>query len=117
MNEGENSFENQEPKEKTPRPNTLDVIKIDGRWAQVIAPGGSIKYLDDESLAFIDWQDYLYIKDWEKLTVSDVKKLSNFPKEELERVHWGPEQKKHPYLREQVRVFGEFNKRNPDKII
>lgn len=111
MSEGGKSLENRGFKEQTPRPHLLDIVKIDGRWAQVILGGRHIRYLDDESEVSINWDDFLLTKDWKGWPVGDVKKSASFTEEELKHIHWGPEQEQHPYLREEVRVFGEFERK------
>jgi len=111
MPEKEQPFEKIESIERTPRPNLLDVVKIDGRWAQAVMDGNWIKYLDDQSQVKINWDEFRRTKNWEELPVSMVKKSASFTPEELGRIHWGPEQEEYPYLREQVRVFGEFEKK------
>ncbi len=112
MSEEQKAFENKESTEPTPRPNLLDVVKIDGRWAQTILGGECVRYLDDDSKVFINWDDFIFVKDWKTLPVWKVKESTSFTKKELRQIHWGPEQEKHPYLREAVRVFGEFEKRD-----
>lgn len=114
MPEKEKLPQNQESKEQTPRPNLLDVVKIDGSWAQVIWFGNYIKYLDDESKVPINWDDFMLVKDWNGLTVIEVKESTSFTEKELTHIHWGPEQKQYPYLSGMVCVFGEFEK-NPEK--
>ena len=114
MSEKEQPFKKQESIEQTPRPNLLDVVKIGGRWAQVVGAGNYVKYLDDQSEAEINWDEFQRTKDWERLSVYHVKKTTNFTPEELGRIHWGPEQEQRPHLRGEVSVFGEFEKK-PEK--
>ena len=113
MPEKEGSFNNQESEEQTPRPHLLDGVKSDGRWAQVIWDGDYIRYLDDESEVptKINWDDFRLTRDWKEIPVWEVKKSASFTQAELERIHWGPEQDQNPQLREEVDVFGEFEKR------
>jgi len=100
---------NNESVEKTPRPNTLDIVKIDGRWAQ--SNYNLITFLDDKTIFSINWDDYKLVKEWGGSPVSLVKKQAAFTKEEISRIHWGSEEKKYPYLKEEVSVFGEFEKK------
>ena len=111
MPEKEQPFKGPESVEQTPRPNLLDVVKIDGRWAQVVADGNWIKYLDDQNQIKINWDDFQRTKDWGGLPVWEVKESESFTPEELKRIHWGQEQVQHPHLREEVSVFGEFEKK------
>ena len=97
---------------KTPPPDLLDVVKIDGRWAQYRG-GDLFKFLDDESVEEIELDDLRLAKEYGKASVvSEVKKRENFTPEELSHIHWGSEQSEYPYLREQVRVFGEYKRKN-----
>lgn len=98
-------------KEKTPRPNLLDVAKVDGRWVQVGGGGNLIVYLDDGKVDQINWNDFVLKKDWGGRAVKYIKEAANISVEEISQIHWGPEEEEHPYLKEQVRVFGEFEKR------
>ena len=108
-------FENSELVEPTPRPNLLDVVKIDGRWAQVKGAGNYVTHLDDNSWVAIKWDDFKLTKDWKGLSVIVVKGSTDFTEKELKRIHWGPEQEQHPELREAVSVFGEFEKKSEKK--
>ena len=103
--------ENEESVEKVSQPNLLDVIKINGRWAQVILGGDNIRYLDDYSIEVINWEKYQLVINWKGLAVISVKESCHFSEVELQRIHWGSEQKQHPRLKENVAVFGEFEKR------
>jgi hypothetical protein len=94
----------------TPHPNTLDVVMIDGRWAQT-ATDTLINYLDDGSSSHINWEDYTLIKKFDDSIVKYVKNQENFTEKEISRIHWGPEEKEHPYLKEQVKVFGKYQKK------
>ncbi len=111
MPEKQRMPENIESTEPTPRPNLLDVVKIDGHWAQVVGGGKLLLYLDDKSTESIDWNDFKFTKDWKGLPVSFVRESVDFTEKELKRIHWGPEQKYNPSLREEVSVFGEFEKK------
>ncbi len=99
---------NHESVEKTPRPNTLDIVKIDGRWAQ--SNYNLITFLDDKTIFSINWDDYKLVKEWGGSPVSLVKERENFTEKEISNIYWGPEEKKYPKLKEQVSVFGEFEK-------
>lgn len=92
------------------RPHLLDVVKVNGRWAQVQFAGNHITYLSDGVMDEIDWKNYVLKKDWKGLSVSTVKKVEVFSDEEIAQIHWDPEEKEHPKLKEQVSVYGEFEK-------
>jgi hypothetical protein len=112
--------------ERDKAPQNLDIIKIDGRWAQFA--GGSqhspIKYLDNEEQEIIDLDQYAgrryhcmgknIIYDETKKhrplppTVSEIQ--DQFTPQEIENIRWGPEQEKNPHLKTLVTVWGELEK-------
>ena len=101
-----------EQQENTPQ--LLDVVKIDGRWAQVITED-AVKYLDNQQIEKINWQDYRFQpikrKDCSECTrvwVNDLLEARQISSEEYNNLHWGPEQEKNPNLRDYITVFGEF---------
>lgn len=123
--EGElkNQIKQKESSTPTPRPELLDVVAIDGRWAQVLLQ------LEDESRIIflsekaktgrnkkyeINWDKYKY----EKIIngrVGTLRERGEISKEEYMAVYWGDEQKNNPMLRDCVTVFGKYtikNKRN-----
>lgn len=103
--EGENKT-NQE------RPGILDIVKIDGRWAQVMAGGGIVHFLDTGEMKEIDWNMY-QLKEVFNQSAKTVMELfgQNFRDEEIERIFWGGEEKKYPHLRLVVNVFGEYERK------
>jgi hypothetical protein len=105
-------FRSPEQKEQIPRPHTLDVVKIDGRWAQ-IKSSRMVKFLDNSSIEDIDWDDYRMVKDFGGRTVGDILKFLGeaLSENEIENIHWGPEAKKHPDLKMYVSAFGEYVKK------
>lgn len=95
-------------------PDTLDVIKINGRWAQVI--GGlfhdcGIKYLKDGSMENVDLNDYKFSPLKETL-VEDLLESPNgeFGDEEFENVYFDADTAKDYNAKMEVTVFGEFLK-------
>lgn len=103
-------FETKNSNERA-RPELLDVVKIDGRWAQVIIGGDTVSFLDTGEKEPIDWSEYELTNVFRgAIAISDIMKLpeQEFTKEEIERIRWGPEEKKHPELKLEVRVFGEY---------
>jgi|GEM_PF-1953155 len=103
--------------EQTPHPNLLDVVKIDGRFAQVLGGGNYIKYLDDKSISSINWEEYFFKKFTDnnhyrdKLYVSDLleKKLISF--EEYMSVHWNEDKKEDIDNKRNVIFFGIYKKK------
>lgn len=107
MTERKNA-DRREPIEVEHHPNLLDVVKIDGRWAQVVGGGNYVKYLYDATEAGVDWANLRLTKRWDAQVYS-VRKSENFTPEELKNIHWASgEQEKYPHLKEEVRVYGEF---------
>lgn len=111
MEFSENEKENQEE-----FPANLDVIKIDGRWAQVAASKADsgtvlIKFLDNDEVADLDLADYELTRRF-NMVVSHLKQFfgEELPKEQAAKVHWGPEEAEKPELRGLVTVFGEYKK-------
>jgi hypothetical protein len=104
-----------EQEKQTPRPNLLDVVKIDGRWAQVLFTGRHIEFLDDGSRTEVNWDDYRLIISFEGkgVRVCDIKEDlgEELSESEIEKIHWGPEEKEYPYLKTRVSVFGEYIKK------
>ena len=91
------------------RPALLDIVKIDGRWAQVGGAGRVVRYLDTNEEARIDWSGYTL----EKRVDRAIRNLDSvglsMTEDEKSRIHWGSEQKEHPQLREEVTVFGTYH--------
>ena len=63
-------------------------------------------------MIIINWDNFKLTKDWRGLPVSYIKELTKFSDKEIEHIHWGPEEKQHPYLKGVVAVFGEFEKKS-----
>ena len=93
------------------RPAQLDIVKINGRWAQVVGARGAVKYLNDLTEEQIDWNNYELIKPISQ-RLKEVLSFGTekFSGEEIDNIHWGSEQKLYPNLKKQVTVFGEFKK-------
>ncbi|MCX6785689.1 MAG: hypothetical protein NTZ18_02430 [Candidatus Komeilibacteria bacterium] len=101
-----------ERKEENPWPKPLDIVKIDSRWAQVASgdsPKTGLQFLDNLETKIIDWDDYLLIEKID-LPIAIFNQIAGekIGPAEINNVHWGPEQKQHPELREQVNIFGEY---------
>ena len=90
-------------------PGTLDIVKINGRWAQVYCPAmGRIRFLDNNLGVIISWEDYKMIRSFAGWPVYLLKGLEYFAPEEILNIRWGPEQAADPYLKEVVSVFGAY---------
>ena len=100
-----------------PIPKGLDLIKIDERWAQVYrsSPAGvSACFLDDGTGVRIILNEYDLARIWNR-SIRSVRDEVSLTAEEVSRVIWGSEQKAHPNLIEEVRVFGKFIKKTVTK--
>lgn len=95
------------------QPDVGDVVRLDGRWAQVFSgPEESyVSYLDDGSTETVHWADYELTRRLGSHVMLVQQQEHAFTDEELERVRWGSEQEKTPHLKGEVRVFGEFTRR------
>jgi hypothetical protein len=98
-------------------PALLDVVKLDGRWAQVRGGGGAILFLDNGEARPIEWGNYRMVRSFGASQAIDFvqEQGERFTDEEIERVHWGPEEERHPELKKQVRVFGEYVSKEPSE--
>ncbi len=105
-------IENKDIFTETPHPNALDIIKIDGRWAQSFGPR-LIRFLDDGSEASINWDDYERVRSFGGTSINLLEQLfgESLTEDEISCVRWGPEEKEHPHLKKFVEVFGEYNKK------
>ncbi|TSC60148.1 MAG: hypothetical protein LiPW15_26 [Parcubacteria group bacterium LiPW_15] len=109
-------FSESEKENQEELPATLDVVKIDGRWAQVVGSRDGdkrfvIKFLDNEKIDDVDLAEYDLTRRFD-MVVSRLKEFcgEELPKEQAKKVHWGPEQVENPELRGLVTVFGEYKK-------
>lgn len=92
-------------------PNLLDIVKIDGKWMQVMGGGGLIKLLQTGEVRLIDWRHYNFAKSFTGSSVFNVTVLDEekFTKEEMENMHHIAEtQDEYPEIKLQTKVFGEF---------
>jgi hypothetical protein len=104
--------ENQEA-QPMPKPAILDVVKIDGRWAQIRHGGNVVNFLDDNSAEPIDWNEYRLSKSYDNLSVKAIMQVygEKFTEDEIKNIHWGSEQNQNPELRQEVTAFGEYVKK------
>ena len=98
------------------RPSNLDIIKVDGRWAQCASIGpedSTIRFLDDNSVAYFTFDDYKLVKHIDtKLDI--LRRVSGemiLNDTELANAHFGEDDKKHPELKLYITVFGEYIKK------
>ncbi len=91
-------------------PKVQDIVRIDGRWAQVVSQG-LVLYLDDKSHAYIDWHDYMMHKNHRRRSVGLVRALEPncLSAVEIDNIYYALGRKK-PETKLSVSVFGEFKK-------
>ena len=100
---------------RTPRPNLLDVVMIDGKLAQVLPVDDRICFLKERARTgkinapIINWDDYDGIVVDEE--VQDLVARGEITNDEYNAIHYGPEQKESPHLRDYVTFFGRFTKK------
>ncbi len=101
-------------RERHVEPSVLDIIKVDGRWAQVYSGPGrtQIGYLDDGSKETVDLSDYELVRHTDSHVRLQQMQGERFTDEEIARIRWGSEQDEHPDLKYEVHVFGEYAKRD-----
>ncbi|MDP1689412.1 MAG: hypothetical protein Q8L47_04800 [bacterium] len=95
-------------KESELLPSLLDIVKLDGRWAQVRAGGRSILFLDSGETKQIDWGQYELNK-YVHQAMHYLPESKELTHDELMRIHWGPEQEAKPSLKLQCTYFGDFS--------
>lgn len=98
-------------------PATLDIVRIDGRWAQVSSASEDpwipiiVNYLDDNASSNIDLSSYSLKKRYQvALRLAEEAGL-RFTQTERDNVRWGDEQAEHPKLKLEVIVFGEYERK------
>lgn len=122
MSEKIPSFENKEPGPESWF-GLLDIIKIDGRWAQIISGVTKKKddsttplvhYLDDNSISHVNFQEYELSRHLDT-RVATILKTGELSADEFKNVHWdsdniGTE------MSLWVHVFGEFEKKTSSDV-
>ncbi|MFH0828830.1 MAG: hypothetical protein V1907_01475 [Candidatus Kerfeldbacteria bacterium] len=98
------------------QPCLLDLVKIDGRWAQVISgpETSQVLFLDNGSGDTIRWSDYTLARPLHTHVRLIQERGRVFTDEELSRIRWGSEQKEKPDLVQEISVFGEFTRRETE---
>jgi hypothetical protein len=96
--------------EKIPQPGTLDVVMIDGRWAQYLG-GSGIAWLDTGEQALINLADYVVEREL-NFNVDLVNQMQEAGKEtlslseaEIARIHWQADNNTR-HLQGQVNIYG-----------
>ena len=118
---------NDQKETPAPEPSLLDVVIIDGRLAQVSFDNKHILFLDEKSVTSrisklqgsrkygklykINWKEYDYEKVHGASTVGDLRDKGEISDDEYMTVHWGPEEKADPYMRDGVIFFGKLTKK------
>ncbi|MFA6393340.1 MAG: hypothetical protein WCW25_00485 [Patescibacteria group bacterium] len=119
MNEGEKILHT-EKITNTEHPELLDLVIIDGKWAQVIHGGNTIKFLEDEKAHPINWDDYILVEKINKGLANflefDELAMNNFVTlKELENIYYDAETKasegSKDILKLNVKVFGKYVKK------
>lgn len=102
----------QDPQERTPEP--LDLVRIDGRWAQVKGGGGAITFLDSGEDREIDWDQYRLSKSFNRGALGTVIALQPdfLTEDEIDRIHWAGDDT-NPDFKLMAPVWGEYKKLNP----
>lgn len=95
----------------------LDIVKIDGRWAQIV--GGLrnkniegeqlVRYLEDNSTAYINFAEYQLSKIRDTM-VADILKAGELSDKQFKNIHWD-ENNIGTEMSLWVHVFGEFEKK------
>lgn len=98
--------------EEAPRPNELDIVKINGRWAQVISAGERVKYLDNLETEEIEWSDYKLTRSYKSLPMHAIIDWGwdTFTETEIQNTHWAKGDL--DSLKKHVSVFGVFVKKS-----
>lgn len=101
---------------ETRGPELLDIVKIDGRWAQVIGSGDMVKFLSTGVAERIDWGTYQLVKAYKGRAVKLVEELDGeiFSPDEIVAIHWGADvvdPAERIRMAREVSVFGVFEKK------
>jgi hypothetical protein len=95
-------------------PATLDIIKIDGRWAQVKSvqinseDETTLGWLDDKTYERINLSKYR-LKKYFQSHVNTFRELNLISDKEFDNVHWASGDP--DYLKNFVTVFGEYERK------
>ena len=100
--------------EHTPIPGHLDLVRIDGRWAQVVIIGidSMVQYLDDGSPATVVWDEYR-LADRYATHVAIMERTTGLKltKAERDRVHPTYDTRTRAQAVNDVKVYGAYEKK------
>ncbi len=97
-------------------PANLDVVMIDGKWAQILSAPikhaqklFTIRFLSGQGpIKHINFDDLSTVRKI-NICVGDVGIFGfKFNQDELDKIYWGPETEKKPELKKEVMVFAEY---------
>lgn len=94
------------------RPELLDIVKIDDRWAQVVGGGDQVRFLQDGQLVDVNWDDYSFEQNTNRTSLGNLVAFGNatISEAEIDNIHWQAE-KTSIELKKNVAVFGFFKKK------
>lgn len=95
---------------QTPRPNLLDIIILNGKWAQVCNIQCVVKYLENKNHIKVDWDKLRLVRRFEDATVASIRQEIPFSNQEYRNIYAGPDQDIKLELREGVNIFGEYER-------
>ncbi len=73
---------------KSTSPRPLDIIRIDGRWAQFWG-GDLLKYLDDFSIEAVNLDDLRLVSEYRTCVGNaDVSGIPGFTRSEIDNIRW-----------------------------
>ncbi len=105
-----------EIKQEVPKPRLLDIVQIDGHWAQVGPVQDMVKFLDNPggNAVIVDWNNYrfqkFYISDKSNVPGGSVKDLFDremITEEEYWAIHCAGKDE-NPNYRGEMNIFGIY---------
>ncbi|MBD3331081.1 hypothetical protein GF354_06195 [Candidatus Peregrinibacteria bacterium] len=106
---------NPELLENAPRPALLDVVRLDGQWAQVGPSLDTFNFLADSNRAMhrINWDEYKLTRQYNGVNIAIYRRFEPdaITDAELENVYWGEEQKTDSTFKGRVKLFGEYERK------
>ncbi len=105
----------QETNKANPRPGTLDIIKINGRWGQVIGPSTNnalVKLLDTNEVIDFNYNDFNLVRQWNTAHyLLNVRFDETVPDAEMRNAHYSADSDE-PQMKNQITVFGEYQSKS-----
>ncbi len=105
------------PEQETfqPHPKALDIVRLDGRWVQVLAGNeevGTVRFLDDGTVdQELDWTAYRLVAPLDThLRLLADRFGESLTDEERQRLHYGPEQHDDPDVIDDMHIFGVYER-------